>query len=219
MILCIGNVLNKNDLDFMDSKLQGATFIDGRVTAGWSARLVKNNEQAKSDDALDELRATLEKRILGNEVFQLAAQPKVLTPILISRYAPGRRYGTHVDDPLMSGVRTDLSFTLFLSEPDTYEGGELVMETSSGEQPYKLPAGAMIVYPSTTLHCVRPVETGLRVAAVGWVRSYIRSAECREILFDLETARREMFQREGKTPAFDLLSKCSSNLLRLWVED
>ncbi|MCX8254386.1 MAG: Fe2+-dependent dioxygenase [Beijerinckiaceae bacterium] len=219
MILCIGNVLNKNDLDFMDSKLQGATFIDGRVTAGWSARLVKNNEQAKSDDALDELRATLEKRILGNEVFQLAAQPKVLTPILISRYAPGRQYGTHVDDALMSGVRTDLSFTLFLSEPDTYEGGELVMETSSGEQPYKLPAGAMIVYPSTTLHCVRPVETGLRVAAVGWVRSYIRSAECREILFDLETARREMFQREGKTPAFDLLSKCSSNLLRLWVED
>jgi PKHD-type hydroxylase len=219
MILCIGNVLNKDDLDFTDSKLQGATFIDGRVTAGWSARLVKNNEQAQSDEALDELRATLEERILGNEVFQLAAQPKVLTPILISRYAPGRQYGTHVDDALMSGMRTDLSFTLFLSEPDTYEGGELVMETSAGEQPYKLPAGAMIVYPSTTLHRVMPVESGLRVAAVGWVRSYLRSAECREILFDLETARREMFQRHGKTPAFDLLSKCSSNLLRLWAED
>jgi PKHD-type hydroxylase len=219
MILCIGNVLNKDDLDFTDSKLQGATFIDGRVTAGWSARLVKNNEQAQSDEALDELRATLEERILGNEVFQLAAQPKVLTPILISRYAPGRQYGTHVDDALMSGMRTDLSFTLFLSEPDTYEGGELVMETSAGEQPYKLPAGAMIVYPSTTLHRVMPVESGLRVATVGWVRSYLRSAECREILFDLETARREMFQRHGKTPAFDLLSKCSSNLLRLWAED
>lgn len=219
MILCIGNVLTQEDLDFTNSKLQEVIFIDGRATAGWSARLVKDNEQAKGDEALDELRASLEKRILENDVFQLAAQPKVLTPILVSRYGAGRQYGTHVDDALMNGVRTDLSFTLFLSDPNTYEGGELVMETSAGEQAYKLPAGAMIVYPSTTLHRVKPVERGVRVAAVGWARSYLRSADCREILFDLETARRELFRRDGKTPTFDLLSKCSANLLRLWVDD
>lgn len=219
MILCIGNVLNKDDLDFTNSKLQEVIFVDGRATAGWAARLVKNNEQARNDEVLDELRTRIEERIVENDVFQLAAQPKVLTPILVSRYGAGGKYGAHVDDALMNGVRTDLSFTLFLSEPDTYDGGELVMETSAGEQPYKLPAGAMIVYPSTTLHCVKPVKRGVRVAAVGWVRSYLRSAECREILFDLETARRELFRRDGKTPTFDLLSKCSSNLLRLWVED
>jgi PKHD-type hydroxylase len=212
MILCIGNVLNKDDLDFTDSKLQGATFIDGRVTAGWSARLVKNNEQAQSDEALDELRATLEERILGNEVFQLAAQPKVLTPILISRYAPGRQYGTHVDDALMSGMRTDLSFTLFLSEPDTYEGGELVMETSAGEQPYKLPAGAMIVYPSTTLHRVMPVESGLRVAAVGYAA----------IFAALNAAKSSSISKRRGAKCFNVTEKplrstCSRNAARIFL--
>jgi len=124
-----------------------------------------------------------------------------------------------VDDALMQGMRTDVSFTLFLSDPDTYDGGELVIETSAGEQPFKLQAGSMIVYPSTTLHRVAPVERGTRVAAVGWARSFVRNAEQREILFDLETARRDLFEREGKSGAFDLLSKCGTNLLRLWADD
>jgi PKHD-type hydroxylase len=95
----------------------------------------------------------------------------------------------------------------------------LVIETSAGEQPFKLPAGSMVVYPSTTLHRVAPVEDGMRVAAVGWARSYVRSSENREILFDLETARRDLFSREGKSGSFDLLSKCRANLLRLCAED
>jgi PKHD-type hydroxylase len=95
----------------------------------------------------------------------------------------------------------------------------LVIETSAGEQPFKLSAVSMVIYPSTTLHRVAPVESGMRVAAVGWARSYVRSAENREILFDLETLRRDLFTREGKTGAFDFLSKCSANLLRLWAED
>ena len=99
----------------------------------------------------------------------------------------------------MQGMRTDVSFTLFLSDPDNYDGGELVIETSAGEQPFKLPAGSMIVYPSTTLHRVAPVQHGTRVAAVGWARSFVRNAEQREILFDLETARRDLFEREGKS--------------------
>ena len=219
MMLCIGDVLNSTDLDEICSNVDDLIFVDGRATAGWSARLVKDNEQADGSEQLEIIRRRLAERILANELFQLAVRPKRLTPLLISRYGEGKHYGTHVDDALMQGMRTDVSFTLFLADPDSYAGGELVIETSAGEQPFKLPAGAMVVYPSTTLHRVAPVESGLRVAAVGWARSYVRTAENREILFDLETARRDLFEREGKTSAFDLLSKCSANLLRLWVDD
>ena len=219
MILCIGDVLNSKELDEICSKVAELTFVDGRATAGWSARLVKDNEQAEGSKQVEIVLRRLAERILANELFQLAVRPKRLTPLLISRYGEGKQYGTHVDDALMQGMRTDVSFTLFLADPDSYVGGELIIETSAGEQPFKLPAGSMVVYPSTTLHRVAPVESGLRVAAVGWARSYVRTAENREILFDLETARRDLFEREGKTSAFDLLSKCSANLLRLWVDD
>lgn len=219
MMLCIGDVLNRAELDQICSKVNKLTFVDGRATAGWSARLVKDNEQAEAGEQVEAVRQQLTERILSNDLFQLAVRPKRLTPLLISRYGQGKQYGTHVDDALMQGMRTDVSFTLFLADPDSYAGGELVIETSAGEQAFKLPAGSMVVYPSTTLHRVAPVESGMRVAAVGWARSYVRSAENREILFDLETARRDLFTREGKSGAFDLLSKCSANLLRLWAED
>src|SRR4029077_6919264 len=127
--------------------------------------------------------------------------------------------GIPPDNARMQGMRPDLSFTLFLADPQSYDGGELVVESSAGEQPFKLDAGSMVLYPTTALHRVEPVKRGMRVAAVGWVRSFVRSAEQREILFDLETARRELFEREGKSAAFDLLSKCSTNLLRLWADD
>ena len=138
---------------------------------------------------------------------------------MISRYKPGKQYGTHVDDALMRGLRTDISFTLFLSEPETYEGGALVVESAAGEQEFRLAAGAMIVYPSTELHRVESVKKGERLAAVGWARSFIRSSEQREILFDLENARRNIFDLHGKTLAFDQVSKCSANLLRMWADD
>jgi PKHD-type hydroxylase len=138
---------------------------------------------------------------------------------MISRYKPGKKYGTHVDDALMRGMRTDVSFTLFLAEPETYEGGALVIETAAGEHEFKLTAGSMIVYPSNSLHRVAPVESGERLAAVGWARSFVRSPERREILFDLETARREVFELQGKSSTFDQLSKCSANLLRMWADD
>ena len=120
---------------------------------------------------------------------------------------------------MMRGMRSDLSFTLFLADPDSYDGGELVIEQSAGEQSFKLEAGAMILYPTTTLHRVEAVTRGCRVVAFGWVRSFVRSAERREILFDLERARRQLFDQEGKTPIFDLLSKSNANLLRMWAED
>jgi PKHD-type hydroxylase len=219
MIICIGGILNSEDLDYIHSEIAQLTFVDGRSTAGWAARLVKDNEQAEPDARLEALRHRIETRILDNELFQIAARPKALTPLLISRYSSGRQYGTHVDDALMQGMRTDLSFTLFLADPQSYDGGELVIESNAGEQPFKLDAGSMILYPTTALHRVEPVRSGTRVAAFGWVRSFVRSAERREMLFDLETARRELFDRDGKTGVFDLLSKCNANLLRMWAED
>jgi PKHD-type hydroxylase len=220
MMICIGNVLERNEVAEIRSRIEALEFVDGRSTAGWAARLVKDNEQADPDDSqLAQLRGCMEERILENELFQLAVRPKTLTPLMISRYKPGKKYGTHVDDALMCGMRTDVSFTLFLAEPETYEGGALVIETAAGEQAFRLAAGSMIVYPSNTLHRVSPVESGERMAAVGWARSFVRSPERREILFDLETARREVFETQGKSSIFDQLSKCSANLLRMWADD
>lgn len=220
MILCIQSVLSESEIGSLREDIEQLTFVDGRKTAGWAARLVKDNEQAHGNNgALEAVRQRLTDRILDNELFQLAAKPKELTPIMISRYHPGKEYGSHVDDALMQGMRTDLSFTLFLSDPATYEGGDLIIETTAGEQTFKLPAGSMVLYPSTTLHRVATVQEGIRIAAFGWVRSFIRSPEHREILFDLEIARRALFASTGKTPTFDKLSKCSANLLRMWAED
>jgi PKHD-type hydroxylase len=161
----------------------------------------------------------IEQALLGHEVFIAAARPKRLVRLLISRYEPGMTYGTHVDDALMEGVRTDLSFTLFLSDPDSYEGGALVIEDSYGERPIRLPAGELILYPSTSLHRVEPLSSGVRLAAVGWVRSYIRDPARREVLFDLEMALRQVHAQEGKSAVFDTLVKSRTNLLRLWAED
>src|SRR5262245_11031623 len=220
MMLCIGNVLSAEQLATVRAVMDSMRFEDGRKTAGWAARLVKNNEQAEPSEQLDSVRKLILEALSSNELFALAARPKELTPIMISRYAVGgQQYGTHVDDALMRDMRSDLSFTLFLADPNSYDGGELVIEQSAGEQSFKLEAGAMILYPATTLHRVEPVTRGSRVVAFGWVRSFVRSAERREILVDLERARRLLFDQEGKTPIFDLLSKSNANLLRMWAED
>jgi PKHD-type hydroxylase len=220
MLLCIAGILDAEACARAREQLEAARFVDGKATAGWHARLVKNNRQVDlRDRSLDDLRAMLKERLLAHTLFQIAARPKALSPLLLSRYEPGMAYGRHVDDALMGGLRSDVSFTLFLSEPDSYEGGALVIETTGGEQEVKLAAGSLVLYPSTTLHRVDPVREGLRLAAVGWARSYVRSAEWREILFDLETARRSLFERDGKCEEFDLLSKSAANLLRLWAED
>jgi PKHD-type hydroxylase len=220
MYYIISDVLDGAAITDARRTLAGADFADGRATAGWHAKLVKNNLQASAKDAkVVALRETLATAIRGNALFQLAARPKALSPLILSRYEPGMAYGSHVDDALMGGMRTDLSFTLFLSDPDSYEGGALVIESTGGEEDVRLPAGSMVVYASTTLHRVAPVTRGERLAAVGWARSFIRDGARRELLFDLDTARHGLFQREGKTAEFDLLSKCAANLLRMWAED
>lgn len=219
MILPIGNILSPSEIDEVRIELAAIRFEDGRSAAGWSAKLVKNNRQAAPGARSEALCQKLAERILANEVFTAAVRPKALTPLLISRYQPGQAYGSHIDDAVIGGLRTDVSFTLFLAAPESYKGGELVIEGTSGDERIKLPAGSLIIYPTTSLHHVAPVTEGERLAAVGWARSFIRDGGQREILFDLDRSRRALFAREGKTAEFDLLSKSLANLIRMWADD
>jgi PKHD-type hydroxylase len=220
MQIVIGNVLAADEVENVRSVLKGAHFIDGRATAGFAAQSVKNNRQAEgSDRSLTTIRKLVAERILGNDVFRLAVRPKALTPLLFSRYEQGMHYGSHVDDAVMEGMRTDVSFTLFLSDPDSYEGGELTIESASGEDAFKLAAGSLVAYSATSLHRVADVRRGARLAAVGWARSFVRDPAQRELLFDLDTARRQLFARDGNSAEFDLISKSFANLMRMWVED
>ena len=219
MLLIIKDVLTADDIAKVTDRLNALNFVDGTATAGWHAKLVKNNLQAdRKQIDYQPLNKAVTEAILRHPVFRMAARPRHLTPLLFSRYRDGMEYGTHVDDPIMQGMRSDISFTLFLTDPASYEGGELVMESSGGEQAYKPLPGAMIIYPSTTLHRVTPVTKGERIAAVGWCQSYIREAAQREILYDLDIARRNIFEREKKSRDFDLLSRSHSNLLRMWAD-
>jgi PKHD-type hydroxylase len=190
---------------------------DGHETAGWHAREVKRNRQLERDSPLHQrLRQSLEQQLLQQPLLQAAALPQRLHGLLFSRMGPGEEYGRHVDNAYMAGGRSDLSFTVFLSEANTYGGGALVLETAGGEESWRLPAGQAFVYPSTLLHRVEPVTWGERLVAVGWIESRVRSAEQRELLFDLDAARRSLFAREGKTEEFDQLCRCYANLLRMW---
>jgi len=219
MILAIADVLSAADVAEARAGLATATFVDGKATAGWAAKLVKANLQASRGPDLERVRALVETRLTEHAVFALATRPKIILGPLFSRYQPGHAYGPHVDDALMDGVRTDVAFTLFLSDPESCDGGELIVDTPAGEEAFKLAVGSVVTYPATTLHRVAPVVSGERLAAVGWVRSFVREASHRELLFDLETARRRLFDRDGKTADGDLLAKCAANLLRLWCDD
>jgi len=219
MLLRIGGILSEHEVGAIVHALEQAGFEDGRRTAGWHAREVKRNEQATPSPVLDGVLAKVREALLAHEVFMAAARPKSFVKLLVSRYAPGMTYGTHVDDALMDGRRTDLSFTLFLSDPASYDGGALVIEDTLENRSIRLNAGELILYPSGALHNVEPVTRGTRLAIVGWLRSYLRDPAQREILFDLELALREMFERDGKSGLFDRLVKTRTNLLRLWADD
>jgi PKHD-type hydroxylase len=221
MILCVGEILTAAELKVIVDQLATAEFVDGQATAGWHARLVKKNTQLPAQSpALATVREMINEALQRHALFQIAVRPKLVRPVTVSRYEVGMAYGTHIDNAVMHNplMRSDVSMTLFLSEPETYEGGELVIESTQGEEGFKLAAGAAIVYPSSTLHRVAEVTHGTRLAAVTWVQSLIRDPQRREILFDLETARRAVFEASGKTPAFDLIAKSHANLMRQWSD-
>ena len=220
MRIVISSLLTSNDLRDIRQAFASLRFVDGRSTAGFAARQVKKNKQTEAADReANAIKSLVAKRLNENDLFQTAVRPRSMSPLLISRYETGMEYGLHVDDALMNGMRTDVAFTLFLNEPTDYDGGELIIESAAGEDAVKLDAGSIIVYEATTLHRVAPVTRGVRDAIVGWARSYIRSAPQRELLFDLDTVRRTLYGREGKSSEFDLLSKSLNNLIRMWADD
>lgn len=225
MIICISGLLNASALNQIRSLLDDARFDSGAATAGWHARLVKANRQASAQDPLARQAAALVIGALqANAVFRAAARPRRFCPPLFARYAGGEAYGAHVDDALMGTaepggpIRTDVAVTVFLAAPETYADGALIIEDSSGEQAFKLAAGDAIAYPATSLHRVAPVTEGERLVAVTWVQSLIRDPAQREILFDLENARQQVFAQQGKSATFDLLAKTHANLMRRWAE-
>ncbi|WP_426956524.1 Fe2+-dependent dioxygenase [Muricoccus radiodurans] len=219
MILAIADVLDAATAAAASRTLHGLPFRDGRETAGWEARRVKSNLQADARDAAAAvLKADLLARIAAHPLFGIAARPARPPRMLLSRYDEGMGYGAHMDDALMGGLRTDLSFTLFLSAPEDYAGGALVIESTAGEQEYRLPAGTMLLYPTTFLHRVAPVERGTRLVAVGWVQSLVRDAARREMLFDLETAREMLAGDAGRARERALIGRSIGNLLRMWAE-
>jgi PKHD-type hydroxylase len=220
MIIFIAEMMDKATVQRVIELMYRATFIDGRETAGVLAAQVKNNRQIDSDDPLlPEMRQLVDDCLGKSRLFRSAALPRFVRPALFSRYVPGMEYGNHVDDAIMAGMRMDLSFTLFLSDPETYDGGELVIDSPTGEQEIKLPPGSAVLYPATSLHRVAPVTRGERLAAVTWIRSFIRDAGKREMMFDLDRVQDALLEREGKTAELDLISKTQSNLMRLWAED
>lgn len=221
MILCIADILTAAEAADLVAALDAVPFGDGRETAGWNARTVKRNLQALKTGPAADTAAMVEAALRRNALFMSATLPRRIAPVLFSRYEPGMTYGTHLDDALVGEepkLRTDISLTLFLSPPDACDGGELVVESTAGEESWKLAAGSAVVYAASTLHRVEPVTRGARLAAVTWVESLVRDAAKREILFDLDNARRAIFAGAGKTREFDLVSKSHANLLRRWAE-
>lgn len=220
MILCISDILDASGLNEVRKIIDAGVFVDGVLTSGWASRLVKNNEQLGAGPALAAAQAKVIAALSANSVFTAAVLPRRFAPPLFARYEPSMAFGTHMDSPLMGPehLRSDVSVTVFLSDPDSYDGGELVMETSGGEAAYKLPAGSAVTYPTTVLHRVEPVTRGKREVAVTWAQSLVRRADQREILFDLERLGRSIFEHEGKSEHFDLINKTSANLTRMWVD-
>lgn len=220
MILCISDVLDAPAVAALRQTVAAGVFVDGVLSSGWASRLVKNNEQLGAGPALEAAQQQVISALRANPVFSAAVLPRHFAPPLFGRYVPGMEFGTHMDNPLMGPdhLRADVSVTIFLTEPDTYDGGELVMETTGGEAAYKLPAGSAVTYPTTMLHRVEPVTRGTREVAVTWAQSLFRRADQREILFDLERTARTIFEREGKTEEFDLINKSAANLRRMWVD-
>ncbi len=227
MLIVIPDVFTKTQVRELRAKLDAADWVDGRVTAGHQSAQAKNNSQIPENHPVAREVGDLILNVLGsNPLFRSAALPLRVFPPLFNRYAGGQTFGTHVDNSIRthaaSGgrIRTDLSCTLFFSEPEEYDGGELVVEDTYGSKTVKLPAGDMVLYPSTSLHHVTPVTRGARVSSFFWLQSMIRQDSQRTLLFDLDTA----IQRIGTV--IDPVAKQSSvqltgvyhNLLRQWAE-
>ena len=222
MILTFSEVINRDEYRAILGQLGAAEFVDGRETASPELGQLKHNQQLRrGSPALQHIADIVLGALRRNPEFLNAAYPKQLHSLLVSRYRAGMQYGAHVDQALMgdSAVwRTDLSLTLFLNEPEAYDGGELALQHGSGETLTKLPARSMVCYPTGQLHRVTPVTRGERLAVVGWIQSYVRDNAARETLCDLGPALELLRGRDEVRAAHDLINKTHANLMRRWAE-
>ena len=223
MIVCIPDVLTAEEIKKLREEAAALPFVPGVETAGGRARRVKNNEQvsqkAEERKALHEIVIAALGR---SKAFNRATLPKRIRPPLISRYRQGMAYGKHVDNALMGPKggreRSDVSITVFISDVDEYDGGELIIHGAFGAQEVKLPSGSVVVYPSSSLHEVTEVTRGERLVAVTWAQSYVRDYRQREILAHLDQVKDKMNEIAEDAVETDLVHHAYANLLRMWAE-
>jgi len=223
MLISIPAVLDQSQLKQVRDILDSARFVDGRLSAGLTARKVKNNEEIPADAAeLGQLNNIVMNALYNHPVYQAAVLPHRLATPFYARYSAGKAYGNHVDDPVMgpmnSRYRTDVSTTVFLNDPDEYEGGETVICTQFGERKVKLAAGDAITYPSGSLHHVAEVTQGTRLVAVTWAQSMVRDADKRELLFNLHKTRESLQQKYPDDDEIVKVDHTYINLVRMWAE-
>ena len=225
MLISIPSVLTAKEVERCRSMLEDASWADGRHSAGYLSQAVKNNTQLPDDDpTARELGEMILIALEKNALFTAAALPLKVLPPLFNRYADGQSYGGHIDGAVrpITGtphrVRTDLSATLFLSDPESYEGGELVVKDTFGERGTKLSAGDMVLYPGTSVHRVQPVTSGVRLAAFFWIQSMVRDNTQRTMLFELDSAIQELAKDVPEHPALVELAGVYHNLLRCWAD-
>jgi PKHD-type hydroxylase len=225
MLLRIPNVLNPEELAKLQDLMAKANWVDGKVTAGTQSAQVKRNMQLPEESEFAETSRKIVLQALSrNPLFFSAALPKKIYPPLFNQYREGMDFGAHIDNAVrthaLTGnhVRTDISSTLFISPPESYEGGELVIEDTYGVQSVKLPAGDMVLYPGTSLHHVRPVSKGARIACFFWTQSMIRDDAQRTLLFDMDAAISTLRQEHGDSAAVIRLTGNYHNLIRMWAD-
>lgn len=225
MLLTLPNVLTPDQVRHARRLLDGAGWADGRITAGHQSAQVKRNLQLPdSDPVARELGDLVLTSLESNALFLSAALPQAVFPPLFNRYGVGMDFGNHVDNAIRSlpgsplRLRTDISATLFLCEPDAYDGGELIVEDTYGVHEVKLPAGSMVLYPSSSLHRVAPVTRGERLASFFWIQSLVRHDAQRTLLFDLDQSIQQVRETQPGHPSLVQLTACYHNLLRMWSE-
>lgn len=222
MMLRIPNILQPGDLKAVREVLDKAPFIDGKLSAGKVARLVKNNQEVNvRAPEVAQLNNIVMNRLVAHPMYRAGALPMKVAAPYYAKYETGMRYGDHVDDPIMQAdtpYRSDVSITIFLSEPDEYEGGELTINTSFGENRVKLPAGHAVMYPSASVHRVEEVKSGTRLVAVTWLQSLVRDPARRELLYDLYQVREKMLESQPEDEDTKRVDRSYVNLLRMWGE-
>jgi PKHD-type hydroxylase len=222
VLLRIPAVLDGKQLQAVQELLAHAPFVDGRLSAGVAAKRVKHNEEVAADAAqLKQLNDIVMGGLVGNSVYRNGALPHRVAAPFYARYTAGMEYGDHVDDPVMGPgprYRSDIAITIFLNDPQSYEGGELIVRTSFGDRDIKLPAGDAIMYPASSLHRVAPVSRGERLVAVTWVQSLVRDAAKRELLYGLNLARENLLQTLPEAEETARVNTAYVNLVRMWAE-